>query len=144
MFLVVWREESSNVFCVAIKLSELCKWFLQLTGTCTAGINAGCGLQVRVPEDRLHGPPIGVSWRVLASSWAGIVACNLLQEINERIQMQLCESKNTAWFLQYICWVDQFVWQFPWTYATDQNNIAVFCVGAFLKLISYQAVQLFA
>lgn len=58
--------------------------------------------------------------------------------------MQLYEGKNSAWFLQYICWVDQFVWQFPWTYATDQNNIAVICVGGFIKLISYQAVQLFA
>lgn len=85
VFLVVWRE--------ALGMFSM-QWWAYLScandhfGLCPV-LQSWCKGCCAVPKDRSHGPPVHGSPSVSASSWPGILACNLLQGIKEWIQMQL-------------------------------------------------------
>lgn len=100
MFLAVWRDQRRNILCVAIKLPELCNWFIWLVYRCLPGWHKHwLWSQGRVPEAGMSlCPPISATSGLWASPWAGILACSWLQEVNEIIQMHLCENKNATWF----------------------------------------------
>lgn len=68
VLLAVWREESGNVLCAAIKLPELCKWFLWLVYRCSPSWRKrwqsprGRGVPVSSRQCHLRALGLSLSW----------------------------------------------------------------------------------